>query len=304
MRKRILFMGTPLFAVPSLRALSEKFEVIGVVAQPDKPSGRGQKLTPPPTKVEAKKLGIPVYQPERIKDFIPKVRELNPDCIVVVAYGKILPREIIYLPPYGSVNLHASLLPKYRGAAPIQRAIMAGEKETGNTIMLINERMDAGDILSQEKMPIDEEDNFITLSEKLAKSGAELLVKTLEGWFEGRIKPNPQKEEEATYAPPVHKEEFRICWKTTAKSVRDRIRGLYPNAYTTFRGKRIKILKVRVLDTFGEPGEIISKEKFVVGCGRGAVEILELISPKGKRMTGEEFMRGYKPALYESLESS
>ena len=304
MRKRILFMGTPLFAVPSLKALYERFEVIGVVAQPDKPAGRGQKLTPPPTKVLAQELGIPVYQPERIKDFIPKVKELNPDCIVVVAYGKILPKELIYLPPYGSVNLHASLLPKYRGAAPIQRAIMAGEKETGNTVMLINEKMDAGDILSQERVPIEEEDNFVTLSEKLANSGAKLLVETLEKWFKGEIKPIPQNDEEATYAPPVQKEEFRICWKAHAESVRDRVRGLYPNAYTTFRGKRIKILKVRVLDTFGEPGEILSEERFVVGCGEKAVEILELISPKGKRMTGEEFMRGYRPRLYESLESS
>ncbi len=297
-------MGTPLFAVPSLRALYEKFEVIGVVAQPDKPAGRGQKLTPPPTKVLAQELGIPVFQPERIKDFIPKVKELNPDCIVVVAYGKILPKELIYLPPYGSVNLHASLLPKYRGAAPIQRAIMAGEKETGNTVMLINEKMDAGDILSQERVPIEEEDNFVTLSEKLANSGAKLLVETLEKWFKGEIKPIPQNDEEATYAPPVQKEEFRICWKAPARSVRDRVRGLYPNAYTTFRGKRIKILKVRVLDTFGEPGEILSEDKFVVGCGEGSVEILDLISPKGKRMSGEEFVRGYKPRLYESLESS
>ena len=297
-------MGTPLFAVPSLKALYEKFEVVGVVAQPDRPAGRGQKLTPPPVKVAASELGIPVYQPEKIKEFIPKVKELNPDCIVVVAYGKILPRELIYLPPYGSINLHASLLPKYRGAAPIQRALMAGEKETGNTVMLINEKMDAGDILSQESLIVEEEDNFYTLSEKLAKRGARLLVETLEKWFERKISPIPQDDDQATYAPPIQKEEFRICWKAPAESVKDRVRGLYPNAYTTFRGKRIKILKAKVLDMQGEPGEILSRGRFIVGCGKGAVEILELISPKGKKMSGEEFMRGYKPKLYESLESS
>lgn len=296
-------MGTPLFAVPSLRALYERFEVIGVVAQPDKPAGRGQKLTPPPTKVVALELGIPVYQPESIKEFIPTVKQLNPDCIVVVAYGKILPKELIYLPPYGSLNLHASLLPKYRGAAPIQRALMAGEKETGNTVMLINEEMDAGEILSQERVPIEEEDNFLSLSEKLANSGAKLLADTLEKWFKGEIKPVPQREEEATYAPPILKEEYRICWKAQAKSVKDRVRGLYPNAYTIFRGNRIKILKVKVVDVCGEPGEILSEERFIVGCGEKAVEVLELISPKGKKMTGEEFMRGYRPKLYESLES-
>ena len=296
-------MGTPLFAVPSLRALYERFEVIGVVAQPDKPAGRGQKLTPPPTKVAAQELGIPVYQPESIKEFIPTVKQLNPDCIVVVAYGKILPKELIYLPPYGSLNLHASLLPKYRGAAPIQRALMAGEKETGNTVMLINEKMDEGDILSQERVPIEEEDNFLSLSEKLAKSGAKLLADTLEKWFKGEIKPVPQREEEATYAPPILKEEYRICWRAPAESVKDRVRGLYPNAYTIFRGNRIKILKVKVVDIWGEPGEILSEERFIVGCGEKAVEVLELISPKGKKMTGEEFMRGYRPKLYESLES-
>ena len=297
-------MGTPIFAVPSLKALAEKFEVIGVVAQPDKPAGRGQKLTPPPTKVVAKELGIPVYQPERIRDFVPEVKKLKPDCIVVVAYGKILPKELIHLPPYGSINLHASLLPKYRGAAPIQRALMAGERETGNTVMLINERMDAGDILSQERVPIEEEDNLLTLSEKLAKSGARLLVDTLYEWFEGRIKPVSQREEEATYAPPVQKEEYRICWKASAKSVRDRVRGLYPNAYTIFRGKRIKILRVKVLNLSGEPGEILSKDKLIIGCGSGAIEVMELISPKGKKMSGEEFVRGYRPKLYESLDSS
>ncbi|AAC07851.1 methionyl-tRNA formyltransferase [Aquifex aeolicus] len=301
--KRILFMGTPQFAVPSLEEFAKNFKVIGVVAQPDKPAGRGKKLTPPPTKVLAQKLGIPIYQPEKKKELIPLVEELKPDCIVVVAYGKILPKEVLDLPPYKTINLHASLLPKYRGAAPIQRAIMAGEKETGNTVMLVNEEMDAGDILAQEKIPIEEEDNFLTLSEKLAKSGAKLLVNTLRLWFEGKVKPVPQNHEEATYAPPVQKEEYRICWKASAESVRDRIRGLYPNAYTTFRGNRIKILKARVVDLEGYPGEIQDTKRLIVACGEKSLEILELISPKGKKMRGEDFMRGYRPQLYEPFNS-
>ena len=290
---RILFMGTPQFAVPSLERLYGSFEIIGVITQPDRPAGRGKRLRPPPVKLLAQRLGLPVHQPEKVRDFVEEIRTLKPDCIVVVAYGKILPREILEIPPYRVINLHASLLPKYRGAAPIQRALMAGEKTTGNTVMLVNERMDAGDILSQEEVSIEEEDNLETLSEKLSRKGADLLVNTLSLWFERKITPIPQNEEEATYAPPVQKEELRICWKAPARSVRDRVRGLYPNAYAFFRGERIKILKVKVSESFGEPGEVIDPEKFEVACGEGSVEILELITPKGRKVSREEFLRGY-----------
>jgi len=298
---RILFMGTPRFAVPSLERLHESFNVVGVVTQPDRPAGRGKKLTPPPVKDLALKLGLEVYQPVRIREFLDTVRELKPDCVVVVAYGKLLPANMLSIPPYGVVNLHASLLPKYRGAAPIQRTLMAGDKKTGNTVMLVNERMDAGDILSQEEETIDDEDNLQTLSEKLALKGAELLVCTLRLWFRGDIDPKPQMEEEATYAPPVQKEEYRLCWKAEAESVRDRIRGLYPGVHTTFRGERIKVLKAEVLEGYGEPGEIIDPDRLVVSCGKGAIRILELISPKGKRMGGEDFVRGYSPKKGELL---
>ncbi len=290
---KVLFMGTPQFAVPSLKKLHEEFEIIGVVTQPDKPAGRGKRLTPPPVKEVARELGLEVYQPQRLKGFEGVLETLKPDCIVVVAYGKILPSEILRIPPYGVVNLHASLLPKYRGAAPIQRAIMAGEKITGNTVMLVNEEMDAGDILSQEEIPIEEEDNFYTLSEKLSLAGSDLLTRTLKLWFQKKITPVPQRHEEATYAPPVRKEEFRLCWKAPAESVRDRVRGLYPNAYTLFRGNRIKVLRVELVEGSGEPGEVLDPKKFVVACGEGAVLIKELISPKGKKMSGEEFLRGY-----------
>lgn len=292
---RILFFGTPEFALPSLKRLHEEFEVIGAVCQPDKPAGRGQKLTPPPVKLIAQELGIEVFQPEKKKEILPIVEKVKPDCIVVVAYGKILPSEVIKYPSYGCINLHASLLPLYRGSAPIQRAIMSGEKLTGNTVMLMDEGMDTGDILSQEEEAILEEDNLKTLSHRLALKGADLLVKTLKDWFSGRIEPKPQDHSKATYAPPIQKEELRICWKAQAESVRDRIRGLYPECYTfTEKGERIKILKVKVVKAQGTPGEVLDKKKLLVACGDGAVEVLELVSPKGKLMSGEEFMRGYR----------
>lgn len=292
---RIVFMGTPEFALPSLRELVREFEVVGVITQPDKPAGRGQRLTPPPVKEVALELGLRVFQPQKKSELLPILEELKPQCVVVVAYGKILPPEVINYPTYGCINLHASLLPLYRGSAPIQRAIMAGEKKTGNTVMLMDEGMDTGAILSQEEEPIEEEDNFATLSERLAQKGAKLLVRTLKGWFEGRIKPVEQDGSRATYAPPILKEEYRVCWKADANSIRDRIRGLYPNCYAlTPKAERVKLLKVRVVEGWGEPGRLIDKKRLVVACGEGAVEVLELISPKGKVMSGEDFLRGYK----------
>ncbi len=292
---RMLFFGTPDFALPSLKRLQEEFGVVGVVCQPDRPAGRGQRLTPPPVKLLAQELGLEVYQPEKKAELIPLVESLRPDCIVVVAYGKILPPEVIKEPPYGCINLHASLLPAYRGSAPIQRAIMAGEEKTGNTVMLMDEGMDTGDMLSQEEEPILEEDNLKSLSERLSHRGAELLVKTLRDWFAGKIRPVPQEHPRATYAPPVQKEELRICWKADARSVRDRVRGLYPDCYTlTEKGERLKVLRVRTVEAQGNPGEVLHGKRFIVACGEGAVEVLELISPKGKLMSGEEFMRGYR----------
>ncbi len=292
---RLLFFGTPDFAVPSLTKIAKEFNVVGLVCQPDKPSGRGQRLTPPPTKMVAKELGIEVFQPEKKAQIIPIVESLKPDCIVVVAYGKILPPEVINYPRYGCINLHASLLPAYRGSAPIHRALMAGEKKTGNTVMLMDEGMDTGAILSQEEEEILEEDNLKTLSERLSRRGADLLVRTLKDWFKGKIEHIPQDHKRATYAPPIQKEEYRICWKAQAESVKDRIRGLYPDCHTfTEKGERVKVLKVKVVQGEGSPGEVLDRKRLIVACGEGAVEILELISPKGKLMSGEEFMRGYK----------
>ncbi len=290
----VLFMGTPSFAVPSLQNLLSDtfFKVKAVVTQPDKPAGRGKKLTPPPVKLMATEKGVKVFQPVNKKDLKNIVDELKPDLIVVVAYGMILPPEVIYKPPYGAVNLHASLLPKYRGPAPIERALLAGEKDTGNTVMLINERMDEGDILAQEIVPIEREDNRLTLAEKLAEKGARLLIETLKEWVSGNLKPVPQTGE-PTYAPLIRKEEKRICWKADAESVRDRIRAFFPDAFTFFRNMRIKILNAEVVEGYGFPGEIIDDREFIVACGGRALRIRELISPKGKKVRGESFMRGY-----------
>ena len=300
----IIFMGTPGFAVPSLNLLANDgfFNIKGVITQPDRPAGRGQRITSPPVKKEAEKRGIPVYQPINKRELVEIIGYIRPDCIVVVAYGMILPEGIIKIPRYGSINLHASLLPKYRGPSPIERAILSGEKVTGNTVILINERMDEGDILSKEEVEIEEEDNRVTLSKKLSLKGAYLLLQTLKGWISGNIKPIPQDNSEATYAPLITKEELRICWKADAKSVKNRVRAFYPDAYTYFKGKPIKLLNVSIVEGEGSPGEIIDDRRLIVACGKGAIEIKELISPKGKRIKGEDFMRGYRNIKGEVLQ--
>ncbi len=299
----IIFMGTPKFAVPSLERFCEDgfFNIKAVITQPDRPAGRGKKLTPPPVKVKALEYEIDVFQPRTKGELRDLIKELEFDCIVVVAYGMILPREVIEKPKYGALNLHASLLPKYRGPAPIERAILSGDKITGNTVILINERMDEGDILAREEIIIEEEDNRQTLAEKLSIKGAFLLLNTVKEWIKGDIKPVPQNGKEATYAPLIRKEEFRICWKADAHSVRDRVRAFYPNAYTLFKGSIIKLLSCRVVEGEGFPGEIIDGERFIVACGEGAIEVEELISPKGKRVKGEDFMRGYRNIKGEVL---
>ncbi|HIO41750.1 MAG TPA: methionyl-tRNA formyltransferase [Aquifex sp.] len=304
-RLRTVFFGTSPFAVPTLEKLFEDgdIELVAVITQPDRPAGRGKKLTPPPVKKRALELGLDgkIFQPERIRneEFYNFFRSLNPDVAVVVAYGKLIPKEVFDFPKYKTLNLHASLLPKYRGAAPIHRAIMAGERETGNSVMLIDEGLDSGPVLAFEREPIREEDNVITLSERLATKGADLLLKTLKRWVSGEIEPIPQRDEEATYAPPILKGEYRICWKAEAESVRDRIRALYPNAYTTFNGKRIKILSAKVTDIKSDlpPGSVypFNRDGLYVVCGdQKVLKVEELINPKGKKVKGEDFVRGYR----------
>ena len=294
-------MGTPDFAVPSLKRLVEEgYDVKLVITQPDRPAGRGKKLTPPPVKVVAQELGIPVYQPERLKDneeLRRKLLEVNPDLIVVAAYGKILPEWLLNLPRYGTLNVHASLLPKYRGASPIQWALLNGEEETGVTIMKVIPELDAGDIISQRRVRIEREDNAQTLHDRLAEVGAELLVETIPPYVSGELKPVPQNEEEATYCPQIKKEMGRIDWRRGAEEIFNQIRAFtpWPSAYTTFKGKQVKITKAVPVEGEGKPGEVIRADReLVVAAGRGALKV-ERIKPEGrKEISGEEFVRGYR----------
>ena len=299
---KIVFMGTPEFAVPSLNALLiSKKDVAAVVTQPDKPSGRGKKLTPPPVKVRALKAGLTVLQPERIKDetFANTLREINPDVIVVAAYGKILPKNIIRLPRYGCINVHASLLPRYRGAAPINWAIINGEKETGITIMQMDEGLDTGSILLQKGIEITKEDTAGALSNKLSKIGAELLIEGLNAIEKGEIKPIPQDNSMASYAPMLKKEDGQIDWTKGAEDIYNMVRGMdpWPGAFTYYKGELWKVWKVRHGDAGkGHPGEILAadKDRIDVASGNSVISIIEIQPANKKRMAVSDFLRGNK----------
>ncbi len=294
---RIIFFGTPDFALPSLDALLRAEEnVVAVVSQPDKRKGRKSTPSPTPVKELALRNGLSVLQPENIKSqiFIDELRELNPDLFVVVAYGKILPSELLKIPPLGCINLHASLLPKYRGAAPIQWAIINGEKTTGVTTMLMDEGMDTGDILLQEEMEITSDDTAETLSKKLAKSGASLLIKTIIKIKDGSITPILQTGT-PSYATPLKKDDGKIIWTNTSQEIFNFVRGMYPwpGAYCYLEKKRIKIIRVKVIEGDGKPGRIESAGKeLIVGTGKGLISIIEL-QPEGKKpMTSNAFIQG------------
>lgn len=295
---RIVFFGTPEFAIPSLKALLQAGEELAaVVTQTDKKGGRGRILHPSPVKELAMSSGIKILQPANIKDtaFLNELSAIKPDIIVVVAYGKILLQQILKLPSLGCINVHASLLPKYRGAAPIQWAIITGEEQTGVTTMLMDEGLDTGNILLQEKTEISDEDNAETLSKRLSEMGALLLIKTIRGLKDGSVKPAPQKGI-PTYAPPLKKEDGKIDWSKSAKEIFNLIRGLYPwpCAYCYLNKERIKIIRVKALDGSGFPGRIerTKKGEFVIGTGKGLISIIEL-QPEGKRtMSAVSFLQG------------
>lgn len=299
---KIIFMGSAAFAVPSLAALhNARYDLAVVVTQPDKPAGRGRKLTTPPVADRAKDLGLPVYQPKSVKSekAIEKIRSYRPDMIVVVAYGKILPRELLDIPPLGCVNVHASLLPKYRGAAPINWAVVNGEKETGVTTMFINEELDAGDILLTKHIPIEEDDTSITLHDRLAPIGAGLLLETIDGLKGRSIELAPQDGSQATFAPMLKKEDGSIDWKKDAGSIRNLIRGMqpWPSAYTHLDGKMLRIFDAAVLEaiTLDKPGTILDVEEcIVVATGDGKLCIKELQLEGKKRMTARDFLHGHK----------
>lgn len=296
-------MGTPEFAVPSLKSLLESsHELVGVVTAPDKPVGRGLKIRPTPIKKAALEFNIPIFQPAELKDweFINKIRSLEAHLFVVVAF-RILPAEVFKLPPKGTINLHASLLPKYRGAAPINWAIINGEKETGVTTMYIQEKVDAGDIILQKKVEIGEEETAGELHDKLATWGAKLLLQTVDLIDENRA-PRSHQKGEVTKAPKITRELGHIQWKKPASEIRNLIRGLCPSpgAYTCVDGKLMKIFRTKICDESRSPrspGEIVAVKpklgSIEVATGSGTLEILEL-QPEGKRrMLASEFLRGH-----------
>jgi len=311
---KLVFCGTPPFAVPSLERLAaEGFEIQLVVTQPDRPQGRGMVLTAPPVKQAAQTLSLPVIQPEKIKtneEFRKQLEELKPETIVVVGYGRLIPAWMLALPPRGNINVHASLLPRYRGAAPIQWAIARGEVVTGATTMLLNEGLDTGDILLQDYIPIEREDTAITLTPRLAKLGADLLIKTLRGLERGTVRPKAQDHSRATLAPILNKEDGQVDFNRSAVEIHNRLRGFqpWPGATAQFRGKSLKITAARPESGGASlaPGELKREaEKLLVGCGGGSVLELLQLQPEGKKaMSAREFVSGYHPVLGERLSQS
>ncbi|WP_096435460.1 methionyl-tRNA formyltransferase [Alteribacter populi] len=299
---KLVFMGTPDFSVPVLRMLLEEgYEVAAVVTQPDRPKGRKRELTPPPVKVEALKHDLPVLQPEkiRVEDEWRKIADLEPDVIVTAAFGQILPKGLLDVPPLGCVNVHASLLPKYRGGAPIHQAVIDGEKESGISIMYMVEALDAGDVLSQRAISIGDEDTTGTMHDKLSQLGSELLKETLPLLENGRIEAFPQDEDYVTYAPNITKEKERIDWTMPAKAVYNQIRGLHPwpVAYTTIDGKRLKVWQAeKVTGPYsGKPGMITAFDETgltVITGDNKAVKIVDLQPAGKKRMDAATFYRG------------
>lgn len=307
----VLFMGTPDFACFSLASLlASRHRVTAVITQPDKPRGRGYTLTPPPVKVKALEAGLPVYQPTTLRDeeFAALLSEIDPDVIVVVAYGKILPQNVLDYPKYGCINVHGSLLPAYRGAAPMQRAIIDGCATTGITTMYMAAGLDTGDMLLREECPILDEDNFETIHDKLGALGADMIVCTLDALELGEVTRVPQNEAEATYAAKILKEDCALSFDRDARAVHNLIRGLspIPLAFThTPDGKLLKLVATKIADETTEhttPGKVLSLDNGItIACRRGAITVLSVL-PEGKgRMSAADFIRGRKIALGDIL---
>lgn len=305
----LVFCGTPRFAVPTLSRLVESgFAVPLVVTQPDKPRGRGLELAPSAVKQCALELSLPIVQPDKIKnneDFRDQLATLNPDAIIVVGYGRILPQWMIDLPRLGNINLHASLLPKYRGAAPIQWAIARGESITGVTTMRIDAGLDTGDILLQQEEPITPQDTSETLAPRLAAMGADLMIETLQALQADKIHPRPQEHSQATLAPILKKEDGQISFHRTAHEICSRLRGFlpWPGAFTTFRGKNLHIWNAAPSHHSALEGLLsLQANQLIVGCGNATtLELLE-VQPEGKkRMPARDFVHGYHPADGEKL---
>ena len=302
---KALFMGTPDFAVPCLQALCDVAEVVGVVTQPDRPKGRGQKMQPTPVKLEAEARGIPVYQPEKVKtdEFTSFLEKLSPDIIIVVAFGQILSQRILDIPKYGCVNVHASLLPRYRGAAPIHWAIINGETETGNTTMYMDKGLDTGDMLLKSHVDITDDMTTEELHDILMLQGGQLLKETVKQIEAGTIKRETQIDEHSCYASMLTKDTGHIDWNQPAQKIHNLIRGLnsWPGAWSIMNDKNFKIWKSRLSDlsTSGRPGEVVAATKhgLVVAAGDGCLEIIEIQPPGKKKMQAGDFMRGHGAAI-------
>ena len=309
---RILFMGTSEFALPALTELiTHKFEIIGVVTQPDRPSGRGKRLNPPPIKIVATEHNLPVYQPEKVRqpDFVRVIERLTPDVIVVAAFGQLLPQTVLDMPPCGTINLHPSLLPKYRGAAPIQWALINGETQTGVTLMLLDAGEDTGDIISTDGIRIRDDDNAFTLTERLAQLGADQLVRLLSDMPDGAPPPaTPQNHAEATQAPRLTKELGNIDWNQSAITIHNLVRGtaIWPGAYTFFRNNlRLKIISCQPLSqTCPLPSgtlTIVEKRKLLVATADGMLQLLKIQPATKKVMEASDFINGYQLQTGEQL---
>lgn len=305
MSMRVVFMGTPDFAVPTLQQLiASEHDVVGVITQPDRPSGRGKKVRTSPVKKASVEAGIEVYQPESAthEEFVERLRAWEPDVGVVAAYGQILPERVLDVPEHGCVNVHASLLPRHRGASPINKAIIEGDEETGVTIMQMDAGMDTGPILRQTRTSIGERQTAEELHDELARMGAELLVETLDSLDAGDIEATPQDDDSATYAPLMSKEDGEVDWSASARRVADLIRGVnpWPGAYSYLEksNDRIKFHLATPVDASevgeSEPGEVVrADDELWIACGEGAVSILEIQAPGKRAMSAGDFLNGY-----------
>lgn len=297
----VVFMGTPDFAVPSLKAIAKHHNVLAVFTQPDKPVGRKMVLTPPDVKVCAEELSIPVYQPVKLRegDNDKLIRELNPDVIVVVAYGQILPESILNIPRYGCINVHGSLLPKYRGAAPIQWSVLNGDEVTGVTTMYMEKGLDTGDILLTKEYKIGINETAGEVFDNLAMLGGELIIKTLDYAQKGMLNPVKQDDNLSTYAKMLDKSMCKIDFSKTNKEVHNKVRGLcpWPVASTVFNGKILKIFETRLADGKGKPGEVICTNPLTVACGDGAVAVNSVQLQGKKRMDSNAFLQGHKISI-------
>ncbi len=307
---RVLFMGTPDFAVPSLKALKAAgHDICAVFTQPDRPSGRGMKLQPPPVKAEAEAMQIPVHQPTKLKNeaLLPLLEEYKPEVIAVVAYGRILPKYILDFPKYGCINVHGSLLPKYRGAAPIQWSVLNGDEKTGVCTMRMDEGLDTGDVIERYETPIGENETSEEVFDRLSAIGADALCSTLELLKKGEATYTPQNDNEATYARMIAREDGEILWSRNSNEVLNTVRGCFswPIAYTMFKNEKIKIYKTIPGEATSAPaGKVISIDSrgMQVACGDGkSIFVTELQFPNSKRMAPEAYFRGHETILNEIL---